>query len=92
MKAKFASSIRRVDERTLALTDEVDGKPAGIEEIKISPDHNVLTMTTKSVGQSRPEIRGFDREQRNDNESRGSVECDGGCYNNQTHAHFRLDQ
>ena len=62
VKAKFASSIRRVDERTLALTDKVDGKLAGTEEIEISPDHNVLTMTIQSVGQTRPEIRVFDRE------------------------------
>lgn len=62
VKAKFASSIRRVDERTLALTDKVDGKLAGTEEIKISPDHHVLTMTIQSGGQSRPEIRVFDRE------------------------------
>jgi hypothetical protein len=62
VKAKFASSIRRVDERTLALTDKVDGKLAGTEEIKISPDHNVLTITIQSVGQTRPEIRVFDRE------------------------------
>ena len=62
VKAKFASSIRRVDERTLAVTDKVNGKLAGTEEIKISPDHNVLTMTIKSVGQTRPEIRVFDRE------------------------------
>lgn len=62
VKAKFASSIRRVDERTLALTDKVDGKLSGTEEIKISPDHKVLTMTIQSAGQSRPEIRVFDRE------------------------------
>jgi hypothetical protein len=62
VKAKFASSIRRVDERTLTLTDKVDGRLTGTEEIKISPDHNVLTMTIQSVGQSRPEIRVFDRE------------------------------
>lgn len=62
VKAKFASSIRRVDERTLAVTDKVDGKLAGTEEIKISPDHNVLTITTQSVGQTKPEIRVFDRE------------------------------
>jgi hypothetical protein len=62
VKAKFASSIRRVDERTLAVTDKVNGKLAGTEEIKISPDHNVLTMTIQSLGQTRPEIRVFDRE------------------------------
>jgi hypothetical protein len=62
VKAKFASSIRRVDERTLTVTDKVNGKLPGTEEIKISPDHNVLTMTIQSVGQTRPEVRVFDRE------------------------------
>lgn len=62
VKAKFASSIRRVNARTLAVTDNVDGKVAGTEEIKISSDHNVLTITIRSVGQTRPEIRVFDRE------------------------------
>ena len=62
VRAKFASSIRRVDERTLGVTDKVNGKLAGTEEIKIAPDHNVLTMTIQSVGQTRPEIRVFDRE------------------------------
>jgi len=62
VKAKFAASMRRVDELTLAVSDKVNGKLAATEEIKVSPDHNVLTMTTQPVGQTRPEIRVFDRE------------------------------
>lgn len=62
VKAKFAASIRRVDERTLAVTDKVDGKLAATEEIKISPDRNVLTITIQQAGQTKPEIRVFDRE------------------------------
>jgi hypothetical protein len=62
VKAKFASSIRRVDDRTLTVTDKVNGKVAGTEVIKISPEHNVLTVTIQSVGQTRPEVRVFDRE------------------------------
>ena len=62
VKAKFASSIRRVDALTLELTDKVDGKLADTQEIRLSPDHRMLTMTIQSVGQSRPEIRVFDRE------------------------------
>ena len=62
VKAKFASSIRRVDALTLAITDKVDGKVANTEEVKLSPDHNVLIMTIQSGGQTRPEIRVFDRE------------------------------
>jgi hypothetical protein len=62
VKAKFAASMRRVDELTLVVSDKVNGKLAGTEEIKVSPDHNVLTMTIQTVGQTRPEIRVFDRE------------------------------
>jgi hypothetical protein len=36
VKAKFASSIRRVDALTLEVTDKVDGKLAGTEEAKFA--------------------------------------------------------
>ena len=62
VKAQFASSLRRVDEHTLAVSDKINGKLADTEEIKISPNHQVLTMTIRSAGQTRPEIRVFDRE------------------------------
>ncbi len=62
VKAKFASSLRRVDEHTLAVSDKINGKLAGTEDIKLSSDHKVLTMTIQSVGQTRPEVRVFDRE------------------------------
>ena len=65
VKAKFSSSIRRVDALALEVTDKVNGKLTGTEEVKLSPDHNVLTMTIQSAGQTRPEIRVFDREQGN---------------------------
>jgi len=63
VKAKFASSMRRVDTLTLEVTDKVDGKLADTREVKLSPDHKMLTMTVNSVGRSRQEIRVFDREQ-----------------------------
>ena len=62
VKAKFASSICQVDALTLEVVDKFDGKLAGTEEIKLSPDHHILAMTIRSAGQSRPEIRVFDRE------------------------------
>ena len=62
VNAKFASSMRRVDARTLELIDKFNGKLADTEEIKLSADHDVLTVTIQAVGQSRPEIRVFDRE------------------------------
>jgi hypothetical protein len=62
VKAKFASSIRRVDALTLEVTDKVDGKVADTEEITLSPDHKMLTMTIQQAGGSRREIRVFDRQ------------------------------
>jgi hypothetical protein len=62
VNAKFASSIRRVDALTLEVTDKVDGKLADTQEVKLSPDHEMLTVTIRPVGGSRPEIRVFNRE------------------------------
>jgi hypothetical protein len=63
VKAKFTSSMRQVDALTLEMTDKIDGKLADTQEVRLSPDHKILTMTIQQVGQSRPEIRVFDREQ-----------------------------
>ena len=62
VKAKFTSSIRRIDALTLEVTDKVNGKLADTQEVRLSPDYKILTMTVKQAGQSRPEIRVFDRE------------------------------
>ena len=56
------SSGRRVNERTLQLTDKVKGKTVGTEEIELSPDHKTLTMTVHAGGRSKPNILVFDRE------------------------------
>ena len=63
VKARFSSSMRRLDALTLELTDKVDGKLTATEEVKLSPDFSILTITVQSEGQTRPEIRVFDREQ-----------------------------
>ena len=62
VKAEFASSMRRVDALTLEMTNKVNGKVAGTEEVKLSPDFKILTMTLHPPGGGRPEIRVFDRE------------------------------
>ena len=56
------SSGRRVNERTLQLTDKMNGKTVGTEEIELSPDHKTLTMTAHAEGRSKPNILVFDRE------------------------------
>lgn len=56
------SSGRRVNLRTLQLTDKLNGKTMATEQINLSPDHKTLTMTVHAVGRSEPNILVFDRE------------------------------
>jgi len=56
------SSGRRVNERTLEVTDKIKGKVMDTRQIKLSPDLKTLTMTVLPVGQSKPNILVFDRE------------------------------
>jgi hypothetical protein len=55
------SSGRRVNERTLEVTDKIKGKVTDIRQIELSPDLRTLTMTVHPVGQSKPNILVFDR-------------------------------
>ena len=57
-----ASSGRRVNERTLEITDKIQGKVKDTRGIELSPDLKILTMTVHPVGQSKPNILVFDRE------------------------------
>jgi hypothetical protein len=58
----YASSGRRVNERTLEKTDKIKGKVMDTRQIELSPDLKTLTMTVHSVGRSKPNILVFDRE------------------------------
>jgi len=53
---------RRVNERTLELTDKMSGKVATTRRIELSSDIKTLTMTVSPVSQSKPNILVFDRE------------------------------
>jgi hypothetical protein len=57
-----ASSGRRVNERTLEITDKIKGKVTDTRQIEISPDGKTLTMIVHAVGRSKPNILVFDRE------------------------------
>jgi hypothetical protein len=57
-----ASSGRRVNERTLEMTDKIKGKVIDTQQIKLSPDLKTLTMTVHPLGQSEPNILVFGRE------------------------------
>jgi len=56
------ASGRRVNERTLEVTDKIEGKVTDIRQIELSPDLKTLTMTVHPVGQSKPNTLVFDRE------------------------------
>jgi len=58
-----ASSGRRVNERSLEITEKLKGKITGTRQIELSTDLKTLTMTLRLEGQSRPKsILVFDRE------------------------------
>jgi hypothetical protein len=58
-----ASSGRRVNERSLEITDKSKGKTTGIRQIELSTDLKTLTMTVRLDGQSKPQsVLVFDRE------------------------------
>lgn len=57
-----ASSGRRVDERTLEMTDKLRGKVFDTQQISVSPDLKMLTMTVHAAGQTKPNVLVFDRE------------------------------
>jgi hypothetical protein len=56
------SSGRRVNERTLEITDKVKGNITDTRQIELSPDRKTLTMTITRMGQSKPNVLVFDRE------------------------------
>lgn len=56
------SSIRRVDEHTLEMTDKVNGKVMATEDIQLSSDLKTLTMTVHVGGRSKPNVMVFERQ------------------------------
>jgi hypothetical protein len=58
-----AYSGRRVNERSLAITEKFKGKTTGTRQIELSRDLKTLTVTVRLVGQSKPQsILVYDRE------------------------------
>lgn len=57
-----ASSGRRVNERTLVLTDKVQNHVMDTAEFKVSPDGKTLTLTVHVKGQSKPLTFVYDKE------------------------------
>jgi hypothetical protein len=57
-----SSSIQRVDEHTLEMTDKSGGKVSDTREIKLSSDEKTLTITIHAPGRNEPDVLVFDRE------------------------------
>jgi hypothetical protein len=60
--ADSTSSARRVDERTLEITDKIDGEITRTIQIELSPDLKTLTRTVHPAGQREPNIFVFERQ------------------------------
>jgi hypothetical protein len=56
-----SSSMRRVDESTLVITDKSNGKVTETETIGLSADRKILTITVRSPGHDRPTVMVFER-------------------------------
>ena len=56
-----SSSVRRVDERTVLVTDKRDGKVTDTERFMLSNDLKTLTMTVAVVGHDKPIVLLFER-------------------------------
>lgn len=55
-------SGRRVNERTLEVTNKNNGKVRATQQISLSSDLKTLTMTVQPAGRSKPNVLVFDRE------------------------------
>ena len=57
----ISSSIRRVGERTLVITNKYQGKVSSTEEFALSTDLKTLRMTVHIVGRDKPDVLTFER-------------------------------
>jgi hypothetical protein len=56
---KATASVRRVDDRNLALTEKMNGKVIDTQEIVLSADGKTLTITMRFVGREKPNVLVF---------------------------------
>jgi hypothetical protein len=59
--AGTSSSARRVDERTLIITNKAAGTVSDTREVQLSPDRKTLTMTVHIPGRAAPNVMVFGR-------------------------------
>jgi hypothetical protein len=60
--ADSAYSARRLNERTLEITDKIKGKVTDTQQIELSPDFKTLTQTVHPADQGAANILVFERE------------------------------
>jgi len=60
--AGSVSSVRRVDQHTLEMTDKINGKITGTQRIQLSSDLKTLTMTIHNAGRTEPTILVLERQ------------------------------
>jgi hypothetical protein len=56
------SSARRVNARTLLITNKAGGTVTDTRQLELSPDLKILTMTTHITGRDRPNVMVFERQ------------------------------
>ena len=57
-----SSSARRLDERTVTITDKAGGKVSDTQEMRLSADLKTLTMTVRVPGRDKPNVLVFERQ------------------------------
>jgi hypothetical protein len=57
-----STATRRVDERTLAITEKAGGKVTDTQEIELSADLKTLTITVHVAGRDKPNVMAFERQ------------------------------
>ncbi|HZP06481.1 MAG TPA: hypothetical protein VFB43_16405 [Terracidiphilus sp.] len=55
------ASAERVNERTINIREKITGKVRDTQEISVSPDGKILTVTIHIPGRSEPDVQVFDR-------------------------------
>ena len=58
----YVSSGSRLNERTVELTDKINGTVLDTQQIEVSPDLHSLTVTVHPANQRKPNVLVFDRE------------------------------
>ena len=57
----MTASAKRVNERSVAMTDKIGGKVRDTQEISVSADGKTLTITVHILGRSEPDVQVFEK-------------------------------